>query len=168
MLPDALLQFNAASPEQATAMIAACVALPEWQHALVAARPFSSVESVLETAIALSERWRLPELDIALAAHPRIGDKPKGISVESAFSRQEQSSVNRHDAALAQALAQGNAEYEARFGRVFLIRAKGRSGEEILSILQQRLKNTEADEVQEALRQLRQITQLRLEGVFAR
>lgn len=166
--PDTLQQFNAASPEQASAMIAACVALPEWLHSLVAARPFSSVEQLLETAVALSERWLLPELERALAAHPRIGDKPKGVSAESAFSRQEQSAVNSHDMALAQALAQGNAEYEARFGRVFLIRAKGRSGEEILSILQQRLNNTEADEVQEALRQLRQITQLRLEGVFAR
>ncbi|MFJ3459671.1 2-oxo-4-hydroxy-4-carboxy-5-ureidoimidazoline decarboxylase [Scandinavium goeteborgense] len=164
MQPDTLQQFNAASPEQASAMIAACVALPEWQHSLVVARPFSSVEQLLETAVALSERWLLPELERALAAHPRIGDKPKGVSAESAFSRQEQSAVNSHD----MALAQGNAEYEARFGRVFLIRAKGRSGEEILSILQQRLNNTEADEVQEALRQLRQITQLRLEGVFAR
>ncbi|WP_282183050.1 2-oxo-4-hydroxy-4-carboxy-5-ureidoimidazoline decarboxylase [Scandinavium goeteborgense] len=168
MQPDALQQFNAVRPEQASAMIAACVALPEWQQSLVAARPFSSVEQLLETAVALTERWQLAELDRALAAHPRIGDKPKGVSAESAFSRQEQSAVNSHDAALTQALAQGNAEYEARFGRVFLIRAKGRSGEEILSILQQRLNNTEAEEVQEALRQLRQITQLRLEGVFAR
>jgi allantoate deiminase len=166
--PDALQRFNSASPEQATAMIAACVALPEWQQSLVAARPFARIETLLEKARALSEGWQLPELELALQAHPRIGDKPQSASAEATFSRQEQSSVNSHDAALAQALAQGNAEYEARFGRVFLIRAKGRSGEEILAMLNQRLKNKDADEIQEALRQLRQITQLRLEGVFTR
>jgi len=36
--------------------------------------------------------------------------------------------VNDHDSQLAAALKAGNARYEARFGRVFLIRAKGRSG----------------------------------------
>lgn len=166
--PDVLQRFNTASVAQATAMIGGCVALPDWQHSLVAARPFACVDALLAKAWALSERWQLSELDVALQAHPRIGDKPGGVSAESSFSRQEQASVNSHDTALAQALAQGNADYEARFGRVFLIRAKGRSGEEILAILHQRLKNADADEMQEALRQLRQITQIRLEGVFAR
>ncbi len=166
--PDALAHFNDATPEHATAMIAACVALPEWQSALVAARPFFSVKNVLEKAAALSEGWQPADLTLALQAHPRIGEKPKAISAEAALSRQEQSSVNRHDATLADALARGNAAYEARFGRVFLIRAKGRSGEEILSALHQRLKNSHDDEIQEALHQLRQITLLRLEGVFVR
>jgi 2-oxo-4-hydroxy-4-carboxy-5-ureidoimidazoline decarboxylase len=63
-------------------------------------------------------------------------------------------------------LREGNARYEARFGRVFLIRAKGRSGEDILQALERRLKNTDAQEVQAALEQLREITLLRLEGVI--
>ncbi|WP_255252477.1 2-oxo-4-hydroxy-4-carboxy-5-ureidoimidazoline decarboxylase [Enterobacter sp. CC120223-11] len=166
--PGPLQQFNAASHEDALAMIAACVALPEWQRLLVAERPFMSVEALMQKAAALSERWQENELAQALQAHPRIGDKPKDASAESALSRQEQSAVNGQDRALTQALAQGNADYEARFGRVFLIRAKGRSGEEILSLLQARLQNDDAAEVQAALEQLRQITLLRLEGVFIR
>lgn len=63
-------------------------------------------------------------------------------------------------------MREGNARYEARFGRVFLIRAKGRSGEDILQALEGRLKNTNAQEVQAALEQLREITLLRLEGVI--
>lgn len=165
--PTALQQFNGAGVEQAKAMIAPCVALPEWQAALVAGRPYADVAGLYARATALSALWRKAELDQALQAHPRIGDKPKGASPESALSRQEQSSVNSHDSVLAQALAQGNADYEARFGRVFLIRAKGRSGDEILTILRQRLYYSEVEEVDEALNQLRQITQLRLEGVFA-
>lgn len=67
---------------------------------------------------------------------------------------------------LAQDLREGNARYEARFGRVFLIRAKGRSGEEMLQALTRRLQHTADEEVAEALAQLREITMLRLEGVI--
>lgn len=166
--PSALQQFNTANREQAIAMIAACVALPDWQTELVSGRPYASVETLLSKAAAISEHWKPTDLDAALQAHPRIGDKPKDASSESALSRQEQAAVNSHDTALAQALALGNADYEAKFGRVFLIRAKGRSGEEILTLLRQRLNLSEAEETGEALNQLRQITLLRLEGVFAR
>ena len=102
----------------------------------------------------------------ALSAHPRIGEKPTGEQAHAALSRQEQGNVNDRDTQLAQALKAGNARYEARFGRVFLIRAKGRSGEAILAALSRRLQNSERDEVQEALAQLREITLLRLEGVI--
>ena len=82
------------------------------------------------------------------------------------LSRQEQGAVDNRDRQLAQALQEGNARYEARFGRVFLIRAKGRSGEEILRALNARLENSDAQEVQAALEQLWEITLLRLEGVI--
>ncbi len=75
--------------------------------------------------------------------------------------------MNDRDAGLAQALREANARYEARFGRVFLIRAKGRSGEEILQALHARLENSDAQEVRAALEQLREITLLRLEGVIS-
>ena len=75
--------------------------------------------------------------------------------------------MNEGDADLAQALREGNARYEARFGRVFLIRAKGRSGEDILQALRARLENSDAQEVWAALEQLREITLLRLEGVIS-
>ncbi|MGA6508620.1 2-oxo-4-hydroxy-4-carboxy-5-ureidoimidazoline decarboxylase, partial [Klebsiella sp. K769] len=101
-----------------------------------------------------------------LSAHPRIGEKPTGSQAHAALSRQEQSSVDSENERLAQALREGNARYEARFGRVFLIRAKGRSGEEILQALTRRLQHTSDEEVAEALAQLREITMLRLEGVI--
>ncbi|HCN3276557.1 TPA: OHCU decarboxylase, partial [Klebsiella michiganensis] len=95
-----------------------------------------------------------------------IGEKPAGSQAHAALSRQEQGSVDDRDAALAQALKEGNARYEARFGRVFLIRAKGRSGDEILAALSRRLQNSERAEVEDALAQLREITLLRLEGAI--
>jgi 2-oxo-4-hydroxy-4-carboxy-5-ureidoimidazoline decarboxylase len=121
---------------------------------------------LFSTAKSLTQNWDEAALAQALSAHPRIGEKPAGSAAEAALSRQEQGAVNDRDAALARALREGNARYEARFGRVFLIRAKGRSGEEILQALHARLENSDAQEVRAALEQLREITLLRLEGVI--
>jgi 2-oxo-4-hydroxy-4-carboxy-5-ureidoimidazoline decarboxylase len=66
---------------------------------------------------------------------------------------------------VAQRLAAGNVAYEERFGHVFLIRAAGRSGAEILAELERRLANDAAAERAETVDNLRQIALLRLEGM---
>lgn len=162
----ALNHFNQLDHEAAMALIQPCVALPGWTAALVAARPFASLAALHHTAQALAESWGSSELEQALSAHPRIGERPVGQQAHAALSRQEQSAVNAQDRQLAEALRLGNAEYEARFGRVFLIRAKGRSGEEILQVLEQRLTLSDAEEITVALEQLREITLLRLAGAI--
>ncbi|KGT86325.1 OHCU decarboxylase [Erwinia typographi] len=159
--------FNQAPVAEAKKLIAHCVAIPAWQQALVAARPFSSLTALLETGDRLAAAWDAQALNKALSAHPRIGEKAQGSGKEAELSRGEQSSVNAEDTALKQALKAGNAAYEQRFGRVFLIRAKGRSGEEMLAELLRRLANDPQQEQQEALGQLREITLLRLKETFA-
>lgn len=164
----ALNHFNQLSGEEAVSLLAPCVAVPGWAAALAAGRPWRSRADLLNAAQRLMAAWGEAELAEALSAHPRIGEKPAGSQAHAALSRQEQGSVDERDAALAQAqaLKAGNARYEARFGRVFLIRAKGRSGDEILAALSRRLQNSERAEVQDALAQLREITLLRLEGAI--
>ena len=163
----ALHDFNHLPHEKALALIHPCVALPEWADALALRRPYASRDELFSTASALTQNWDEAALAQALNAHPRIGEKPAGSQAEAALSRQEQGEVNDRDADLARALREGNARYEARCGRVFLIRAKGRSGEEILQALHARLENSDAQEVRAALEQLREITLLRLEGVIS-
>ncbi|MGJ0480873.1 2-oxo-4-hydroxy-4-carboxy-5-ureidoimidazoline decarboxylase [Pantoea agglomerans] len=157
-----LAAFNQLAAEEAQAAIRHCVAIPHWQQLLVAARPFATTEALLATADALARQWQQPELEAALSAHLRIGERASGADKESALSRGEQSAMQQADHALQQAMQQGNQAYEARFGRVFLIRAKGRSGEQMLAELQRRLQNSDVTEQQEALDQLREITLLRL------
>lgn len=162
-----LEQFNLAPASDAKQQIVHCVAIAGWSEALVAARPFASLESLLTTAETLTGGWDEQALNQALSAHPRIGENAQGTGKEATLSRGEQSSVNADDLALKQALQAGNAAYEEQFGRVFLIRAKGRSGEEMLSELVRRLANDPQQEQQEALQQLREITLLRLKEIFA-
>lgn len=158
--------FNYRSHEEVLTLLHPCVAIPGWAEALVAGRPYPSRDALFDAAQALTKSWDEHALTRALSAHPRIGEKPMGTQAEAALSRREQGAVNHDDARLAEALRAGNARYESRFGRVFLIRAKGRSGEEILQALNARLENSDAQEVQAALDQLREITLLRLEGVI--
>lgn len=157
-----LATFNSLPVEEAQAAIAHCVAIPDWQQALVAARPYASLDALIAQGDQLARAWQGEALRQALSAHPRIGERVSGAGKEASLSRNEQSAMQQADNALQQAMLQGNQAYEARFGRVFLIRAKGRSGEEMLAELQRRLGNDEPNEQQEALNQLREITLLRL------
>jgi 2-oxo-4-hydroxy-4-carboxy-5-ureidoimidazoline decarboxylase len=59
-------------------------------------------------------------------------------------------------------LAAGNRAYETRFGYIFIICATGRSAAEMLALLEQRLRNTPAEELPIAAEEQRKITRLRL------
>ncbi|WP_223271342.1 2-oxo-4-hydroxy-4-carboxy-5-ureidoimidazoline decarboxylase [Buttiauxella sp. B2] len=166
-MKNTLAEFNDAPENEALSLVASCVAITAWAESLVAARPYQTVDRLMQHAAQLTLAWKSTELNQALTAHPRIGEKVQGDGTDAEMSKREQSSVDTQNSALTLALAQGNAKYEAQFGRVFLIRAKGCSGDEILSELHRRLNHSPAQEEFEALEQLRQITLLRLEGVFA-
>ena len=74
--------------------------------------------------------------------------------------------MDRDDAAVMVALAEGNREYEQRFDRVFLVRAAGRSSSEILAELRRRLGNDDETERAETVAALREIALLRLKDVM--
>ncbi|GLJ62257.1 OHCU decarboxylase [Microbacterium barkeri] len=161
-----LAAFNQLTPTEADALIRPAADIDRWVEAVVSARPYSNVEEVLSAARERALDWTDEDIDAALAHHPRIGDRPSGSSTEAGMSRGEQAGVDAGDAALAAELHAGNRAYEERFGRVFLIRAAGRGGREILDELNRRLDNTDEDEIREVAEQLREIALLRLEGIL--
>ncbi len=59
-------------------------------------------------------------------------------------------------------LAEGNALYEERYGFTYIVCATGKSAEEMLAILERRLKSSREIELKEAAEQQRQILQIRL------
>ncbi len=101
----------------------------------------------------------------AFRSHPRIGESrpDKAAPAQSStWSAQEQRNVSSADDTLKLALAQGNREYEQKFGRIFIVCATGKSASEILEILRRRLQNDEATELHAAAEEQRQIMQIRL------
>ena len=95
------------------------MAIPARGETLVSLRPFASRHTLLQTAREAMANWGEDELNAALSAHPRIGEKPTGSRRMRRCRAEEQSSVDSENERLAQALREGNARYEARFGRVF-------------------------------------------------
>jgi 2-oxo-4-hydroxy-4-carboxy-5-ureidoimidazoline decarboxylase len=161
----ALSEFNAAPAPRATAWLSACCDVPSWVAAVRDGRPYAEAADALGVADEAARGLTAAEVDRALAAHPRIGDRATGPEREAAWSRQEQSGVV-HDADTQEQLRKANAAYEERFGRVFLICATGLTAAEILADLRARLGNDEATEAVVVADELRKIALLRLAKVL--
>jgi 2-oxo-4-hydroxy-4-carboxy-5-ureidoimidazoline decarboxylase len=159
-------EFNALPAEDAMAAVRSCLDVDRWGQAIAAARPFADRAALLAFAASAASPFTDAELDRALSHHPRIGERPSGTGVEADMSRREQAGLAASDR-VAAAIAEGNREYEARFDRVFLIRAAGRGADEILAELTARLGNSAEAESRIIDQQLREIAALRLEGVVS-
>ncbi|MBS1897517.1 MAG: 2-oxo-4-hydroxy-4-carboxy-5-ureidoimidazoline decarboxylase [Actinobacteria bacterium] len=154
-----LEEFNSADRADAAIAVKPALDIARWIDEIVDGRPYASVDALAEAALSVAAPLSEAQLDGALAHHPRIGAKVDGTSAEAAHSRREQPSVDEVTAA---ALVEGNRAYEERFDRVFLVRAAGRSAQEILALLHERLGNTDEQELAVVDRQLREIAALRL------
>jgi 2-oxo-4-hydroxy-4-carboxy-5-ureidoimidazoline decarboxylase len=160
-----LSHWNALPPDEAAREILPCCGSRAWASSMAARRPVEDVATLLATSDRIWRDLSAADWLEAFQSHPRIGEtgRPSEASARSLdWSTQEQSHAREGRDPLKQALAQGNREYEQRFQRIFIICATGKSADEILANLQQRLKNDEATELREAAEQQRQIAQIRL------
>jgi 2-oxo-4-hydroxy-4-carboxy-5-ureidoimidazoline decarboxylase len=160
-----LQEFNHAPADRLRPMLAACCDVPRWVDGILAGRPYAGAAALTQAADGAVRDLDDREVDQALEAHPRIGDRPNGDSTEAAWSRGEQAGVG-DDSEIRAALATGNREYEQRFGRVFLICATGLSAQEMLAGLRRRLTNDDESEAAVVRDELRKIAVLRLAKVI--
>ncbi|GAA2942031.1 2-oxo-4-hydroxy-4-carboxy-5-ureidoimidazoline decarboxylase [Microbacterium luteolum] len=158
-----LTEFNSCTHDVAVRVVKPALDIPRWYDALVDGRPYASIAALTDAAAQVAAPLTAGEIDGALSHHPRIGERAQGESAEAALARKEQSGV---DAAAAEALAAGNRAYEETFDRVFLVRAAGRTADDILALLQQRLGNAPEQELAVIDQQLREIAALRLAGAI--
>jgi 2-oxo-4-hydroxy-4-carboxy-5-ureidoimidazoline decarboxylase len=157
--------FNALPEGEATRRLLNCLNVPRWAAEVARGRRYADYAALAAQAESSAAQLSDDELTSALDGHPRIGERA-GAGHEAEFSAREQARVNRNDAAVLAALAEGNREYEQRFGRVFLIRAACRSSSEILAELRRRLGNDDETERAETVAALREIALLRLKDVM--
>ena len=159
-----LEEFNSTAADRLRPALAACCDVPRWVDAILAKRPYGDAAALTAVADQLLRELDDNEVDRALQAHPRIGDRPQGAGIEANWSRNEQSGVGA-DPAVRQELAEGNRQYEDRFGRVFLICATGLSAAQMLDSLRTRLTHDDATEAAVVHEELRKIALLRLSKV---
>lgn len=155
--------FNDLPANELRVHLRACNGAERFVREVTAGRPYGRVADLAATAEAVTIGLDWPDVEQALAAHPRIGERVEGDSAEARSSRAEQASMGTAKDDVRSALIDGNRKYEARFDHVYLIRAAGRGPAEILAELHRRLENDEASERVEITRQLAEITRLRVE-----
>lgn len=154
---------NEAPKEEVKAEFATIFGCEELAEKTVWKRPFTSVEDLTYTAGAELELQTKDTVLAAIKAHPAIGGPVK----KGSRSEGEQSAALASPDALDR-IAELGAQYEEKFGYTFLIRAAGRTSEEIAAELELRLGNDPETEWDEAAENLLAINTLRLEGLCAK
>jgi 2-oxo-4-hydroxy-4-carboxy-5-ureidoimidazoline decarboxylase len=161
-----LAALNSWSKEVAREAFMRCCGTRRWAENMAVRRPFASEQELREIT---RQTWRdLSRADMleAFAAHPKIGDletlKRKFAST-AALAAGEQAGVVGASEATLTALAEGNRVYETRFGYIFIVCARGKSAEEMLALLTERLNNAPDEELRIAAAEQEEIMLLRLE-----
>ncbi|HEX3825603.1 MAG TPA: 2-oxo-4-hydroxy-4-carboxy-5-ureidoimidazoline decarboxylase [Mycobacteriales bacterium] len=156
-----LATLNAGADDEAlAASLTACCGARRWVEEILGQRPFADVPALLAAADAAMAGLDDADLVEALSAHPRIGEQPTGS--DQSWSRQEQSGLTSAAADVLEEIAEANAEYERRFGHVYLVCATGKSADELLAICRARLDNDVAEEDRAIREELAKITRIRL------
>jgi len=160
-----LERLNFLPASEAEMELLKCCGSKNWARQVTSARPFASLAELVEA----SERiwWALAAGDWleAFHSHPKIGERKAAAetAVEAQqWSEDEQSGIRDSAAQTMTALAELNRVYEERFGYIFIVCAAGKSSEEMLAILRQRLTNEAEKELRIAAAEQAKITQLRL------
>jgi allantoicase len=146
-----------------------CCGAKEWVTRMLAQKPFSSADQLLETADRVWSELQPESWLEAFRHHPAIGSskaKEKQSASARRWSSGEQSVAQKASAETLSLLASANREYHAKFGHVFLICATGKTSDEILDCLRRRLPNDRETELCIAVEEQRKITRLRLQKLL--
>ena len=160
-----LAWLNELDAEEARKELLKCCGATRWAEAVEQGRPYRNPEELI--ARANEVWWSLTESDWleAFRSHPKIGEKKAAQPVaqqSQQWSAQEQRGVHNATPEASDKLARLNREYEEKFGFIFIVCATGKSSDEILALLEQRLQNEPAAELPTAAAEQAKITELRL------
>jgi 2-oxo-4-hydroxy-4-carboxy-5-ureidoimidazoline decarboxylase len=159
-----LATWNAIDTENAVDSLLNCCNARRWAEQLGDMRPFADEASLMTAADQVWSTMLEPDWMEAFLAHPRIGERVAAhpSAQSSNWSMQEQGAAEAAEAKVLAALAEGNQRYEDLYGFTYIVRATGKSAEEMLAILERRLSSDRETELKEAAEQQREITEIRL------
>jgi 2-oxo-4-hydroxy-4-carboxy-5-ureidoimidazoline decarboxylase len=161
--------FDALPDHEARVLLETCCGSTAWVEGMVVRRPFGTVHVLVQTADDVWWSLQPDDWRDAFDHHPRLGEQSAAVAQAAparAWSSEEQRGVSGATADVRQALADGNREYERRFGHIFLACATGQSAEALLALLRSRLRNDPATELRVAAGEQAKITRLRLQRMF--
>jgi OHCU decarboxylase len=161
--------LNSLTADEAAKELLQCCGSQRWADEMVNSRPFPNLDTLLTTADNIW--WSLDSTDWleAFRSHPKIGEKKAAdkVSAQSQqWSGQEQSGVASASHTTIDSLATLNREYEQKFGFIFIICATGKTSDEMLAALRERLPHDHAAELPIAAAEQSKITGLRLKKLL--
>ena len=159
-------ELNILSQPQLREELLKCCGSSAWVQKMLPFFPVSGRAELLQIA---EEQWnKCSEEDWkeAFTHHPKIGDiesLQKKFASTAGWASAEQSKIHTASQRTIEALAKGNRKYEEKFGYIFIVCATGKSAEEMLDLLEARLKNDPEDEIEIAAGEQNKITKIRIE-----
>lgn len=159
-----LRDFNKFKSDEADSLLMSCCCSSNWVFLMIQKFPFASEKEMVSTA---TDVWynQCSSTDWleAFSHHPEIGDVK---SLTEKFAGKEQAAVAEASKETIQKLSGANAAYKNKFGFIFIVCATGKSAEEMLQLLNLRIKNTAADELNIAMGEQHKITLIRFKKLF--
>ena len=162
--------LNSLTSSEASEQFEMCCGASNWVEKMSANRPFQNDDELFKKA---ENIWfSLPSKDWleAFTHHPKIGDidslRKKFYHTKS-LAEKEQSAVNGATENTLIELANSNRLYKDKFGFIFIVCATGKSAEEMLVLLKERLENDPKAELLTAAEEQNKITQLRLGNLLS-
>ena len=167
--PTKLAWLNSLTADEAVKELLQCCGSKRWAREMATARPYASIETLLATAHDIW--WSLDTSDWleAFRSHPKIGEKKAKdkVSAQSQqWSGEEQSGVASASQDTVDSLASLNEDYEQKFGFIFIICATGKTSDEMLRTLRDRLQHDPESELPIAAAEQGKITELRLKKLL--
>lgn len=159
-----LSDFNNLDREVAAKHLFDCCGSQKWKAAMMAHFPFDSEKQLVDLSAQIwyddcnETDWRE-----SFTHHPKIGDVK---SLTEKFAGKEQAGVAVATVETINQLAQANADYENKFGFIFIVCATGKSANEMLQLLLDRLQNTVEEELHIAMGEQQKISIIRFKKLL--
>lgn len=159
-----LSSFNNLDRDAAAKELFSCCGSNQWVSLMMKSFPFECGEALVEKATTIwyndcNEKDWLE----SFTHHPKIGDKK---SLAEKFAGKEQAGVATATVVIIETLARLNADYENKFGFIFIVCATGKSAGEMLRLLNDRITNDRNSELRIAMGEQHKITLIRFTKLF--
>ena len=169
-----LSQLNAASPSAAAALLDGLYENSPWiAQAALQQRPFASLAQLKHAMTRVVDAAAREAQLTLIRAHPELAGKAMVRNTLTAESTQEQSSAGLNNCSTEEfaRLQQLNADYNTRFGWPFILAVRGPRGtgltrQQIIASFERRLAAHPDFELQECLRNIHRIVEIRLNDKF--
>jgi allantoinase len=163
-------RLNGLAEPDARAELLRCCGSARWTDHVSGLRPFATAASLFDAAERACQGLDRYDWLEAFAAHPKIGDVAAlraKFAATAAWASGEQAGIAGASETTLRALAEGNRDYEAKFGHIFIVCATGKTADEMLGLLRARLANEPAAELAIAAAEQAKITAIRLRKLLS-